>query len=204
LLSTQRVPCDRKEKINKKKVPREVTEIKSQSVVEEEDRFIEEDCSVDWASPPIYDTYSDEEMSSIYQVDFLGVDAILSKFNQSYDEICGVEITFLSKSEGVCVSSLGILVAYGNGEAQEKHDKSTWQSGVWGFHDKHQGMSMMKSVTFIMGCGLVVILRSGEWNELTGHPKDHGKDSPNSKANSLQPREDDVDRNSSHSIYFIF
>jgi hypothetical protein len=63
---------------------------------------------------------------------------------------------------------------------------------------------MMKSVTFIMGCGLVVILRSEEWNELTGHPKDHGKDSPNSKANSLQPREDDVDRNSSHSIYFIF
>jgi hypothetical protein len=173
--------------------------------VEKEDIFIEEDCLVDWASPPIYDTYPDEEVSSIHQVDFLGVDAILSKtFNQSCDEIYGAETTFLSKSKGVFVSSLGTLMAYGKGETQEKHDKFTWQSGVWGFHNKHQGMSMMKSVTFIMGCGLVVILRSGEWNELTGHPKDRGKDSPNLKANSLQPREDDVNRNSSHSIYFIF
>jgi hypothetical protein len=64
------------EKINKKKVPREVAEIKSQLVVEE-DRFIEEDCLVDWASPPIYDTYPNEDVSSIHQVDFLGVDAIL-------------------------------------------------------------------------------------------------------------------------------
>jgi hypothetical protein len=177
-----------KKKNNKKKVPREVAEIRSQSAMEEEDRFIEEDCLVDWASPPINDTYLDEEMSSIHQVDFLGVDAILSKtFNQSCDEIYGVETTFLSKNEGVFVSSLGILMACGKAEAQKKHDKSTWQSGVWGFHDKHKGMSMMKSVTFIIGCGLIVILRSGEWNELTRHPKDCGKDSSNSKANSLQP-----------------
>jgi hypothetical protein len=52
---------------------------------------------------------------------------------------------------------------------------------------------MMKSVTFIMGCGLVVILRKGEWNELTGHPKDRGKNQPNSRTNSLKPGEDDVD-----------
>jgi hypothetical protein len=74
----------------------------------------------------------------------------------------GVETTFLSKSEGLFVSSLGILMAYGKGEAQEKDDKSTRQSGVWGFHNKHQGMSMMKSITFIMWCGLVVILKNGE------------------------------------------
>ena len=30
-------------------------------------------------------------------------------------------------------------------------------------------------------------------NELTGHPKHHGKDNPNSMVNSLQPWEDDVD-----------
>jgi hypothetical protein len=119
------------EKINKNKVPREAAEIRSQLVVEKEDRFIEENCLVNWASPPIYDTYPDEELSSIHQVDFLGVDAILSKtFNQSYDKIYGVETTFLSKGEGVFVSSLGILMAYGKGEAQEKHDKFTWQSGV--------------------------------------------------------------------------
>jgi hypothetical protein len=161
-----------KKKNNKKKVLKEAAEIKSQSVEEEGDGFIEEDCLVDWASPPIYDTYPNEEVSSIHQVDFLRVDAILSKtFNQGCNEIYGVETTFLSNSEGVFVSSLGILMAYEKGEAQEKYDKSTWQSGVWGVHDKHQGMSMMKNVTFIMGCGLVVILRNGEWNELTRHQK---------------------------------
>jgi hypothetical protein len=86
------------EKIDKKKVLREAAEIRSQSVEEEEDGFIEEDCLIDWASPPIYDTYPDEEVSSIHQVDFLGVDAILSKtFNQSCDEIYGVETTFFIK-----------------------------------------------------------------------------------------------------------
>jgi hypothetical protein len=189
------------EKIDKKKVLREVVEIRSQSVEEEEDGFIEEDCLIDWASPPIYDTYPDEEVSSIHQVDFLGVDVILSKtFNQSCDEIYGAETTFLSKSEGVFVSSLGILMAYRKGEAQEKHDKSTGQSGMWGFHDKHQGMSMMKSVTFIMGCGLVIILRKGEWNELTGHPKDRGKN----QLNSLQPGEDDVDQDNILSFSILF
>jgi hypothetical protein len=34
---------------------------------------------------------------------------------------------------------------------------------------------MNKAITFIMGCGLVVILRRGDWNELIGHPKDHKK-----------------------------
>jgi hypothetical protein len=63
---------------------------------------------------------------------------------------------------------------------------------------------MMKSIMFIMRCGLVVILRNGEWNELTGHPKDHGKDSPNSKVNSLHPGKDDVDWTYHHSIYLIF
>jgi hypothetical protein len=130
---------------------REMAKIRSQLAVEEEDGFIEEDCSVDWVSPAIYDTYPDEEVSSMHQVlvespkrevfdlevDFLGVDAILSKtFNQSIDEICGVETTFLSKSEEVFVSSLGILMACEKGEAQEKHDKYIGQSGVWGFHDK--------------------------------------------------------------------
>jgi hypothetical protein len=188
------IVTEKLEKFDKKKVTKEAAEIRSQSVEAEGDGFIEEDCSVDWASPTIYDTYPDKEMSYIHQVDFLRVDAILSKtFNQSCDEIYGVETTFLSKSKGVFVSSFGILMAYGKGQAQEKHDKSTWQSGVWGVHDKYQGMLMIKSVTFIMGSGLVVILRNGEWNELTGHPKDHGKGSPNSKANYLQPREDDVD-----------
>jgi hypothetical protein len=59
-------------------------------VKEEEDEFIEKDCLIDWASSPIYDTYFDEDVSSIHQVDLFEVDAILSKtFNPSCDEIYG-------------------------------------------------------------------------------------------------------------------
>jgi hypothetical protein len=136
----------------------------------------------------------DFSVEPIDYVDFIGIDAILSNYSsQNCDEIYMVEEAFLSKIERVFVSSLGILMACGKGEAQEKHNKFTWQSGVWGFHDKHQGMSMMKSVTFIMGRGLAVKLRRDDWNELTGHPKDRGRDRPNSRTNSLQPGEDDVD-----------
>jgi hypothetical protein len=46
----------------------------------------------------------------------------------------------------------------------------------------------------IMVRGLVVKLRRGNWNELIGHPKDRGRDRPNSSTNSLQPGEDGVDQ----------
>jgi hypothetical protein len=52
----------------------------------------------------------------------------------------------------------------------------------------------MRSVTLILGCCLVLILRKFDWNELIGHPKDHGKDQLNSRTNSLQPGEDDADQ----------
>ena len=38
------------------------------------------------------------------------------------------------------------------------------------------------------------ILRKGDWNELTGHPKDRGRDRPDLRTNSLQPGDDDVDQ----------
>jgi hypothetical protein len=34
---------------------------------------------------------------------------------------------------------------------------------------------------------------NGEWNKLIGHPKDRGKDNLNSRSNSLQLEENDVD-----------
>ena len=52
---------------------------------------------------------------------------------------------------------------------------------------------MIRAITYIMGCGLV-ILRKREWNELRGHSKDRGKNRPNSRTNSLPPRENDVDQ----------
>jgi hypothetical protein len=46
----------------------------------------------------------------------------------------------------------------------------------------------------MVGCFLDLILKKGDWDELTGHPKDHGKDRLNSRTNSLQPGEDDADQ----------
>jgi hypothetical protein len=120
-------------------------------------------------------------VSSIHQVDFLGVDAILSKtFNQSCNEIYGVETTFPSKSEGIFVSTLGILIACGKSKARQEHGKPTWQGEAQGLQYKCGGVMMNKAITFIMGCDLVVILRIGDWNELTRHLKDRGKDCSNS------------------------
>ena len=72
---------------------------------------------------------------------------------------------------------------------EEKRNKKNMPSDVWGVHDRHQGISLMGSVTLILGCCLVLILRKGEWNELTGHPKDW----MNSRTNSLQHGENDAD-----------
>jgi hypothetical protein len=93
-------------------------------------------------------------------VDFIGINAILSNSsNQLGDEICMT------------------------GERREKHDNvdklDFWQTNVQGNQDYHHRLLMIKGVKCILGCCLVVILRNGEWNELTGHPKDCGKDSLN-------------------------
>jgi hypothetical protein len=66
--------------------------------------------------------------------------------------------------------------------------------GVNNFKYNTRSMPMMKSVAFIGGCCFVLVLRMGEWNELTGHPKDRGKNRRNSRMNSLQPGEDDANR----------
>jgi hypothetical protein len=127
-------------------------------------------------------------------VDFIGIDDILLDYSsKNCDEIHMVEKAFLSKIEKVFVSSLGILMAYGRSKAREKHNKSIQKRGVWGFHNNHEDTPLMKSSMIIMGRGLVVKLGRGNWNELTGHPKDRGKNQPNSRTNSLKPGEDDVD-----------
>jgi hypothetical protein len=80
---------------------------------------------------------------------------------------------------------LSIFMARKREKQRQKHGK--------GIHNKHQGIPMMRSVTLILGCCIVLILRKGDWNELTEHPKDRGRDRPNSRTNSLQLGEDDVD-----------
>jgi hypothetical protein len=87
---------------------------------------------------------------------------------------------FLSKSEWIFVSSLGILIAYGKDKARQGHGKPTRQGEAHGLQYKCGGVLMNKAIMFITGYGLVVILRREYWNELTGHPKDCGKDNLNS------------------------
>jgi hypothetical protein len=136
----------------------------------------------------------DFSVEPIDYVDFIGIDAILSNYSsQNCDEIYMVEEAFLSKIERVFVSSLGIRMACRKSKAREKHNKSTQKRGMWGFHNNHQDTPLMKITMIIMGRGLAVKLRRDDWNELTGHPKDRGRDRPNSRTNSLQPGEDDVD-----------
>jgi hypothetical protein len=50
------------------------------------DFYIKEDCLIDWASPPIYDTYLDEDVISIHQV----IDVI--SIHQVIDEIPTIEV----------------------------------------------------------------------------------------------------------------
>ena len=92
-----------------------------------------------------------------------------------------MKTTFLSKSEWIFVSLLGILIACGKGKARQGHGKPTRQGEVHGLQYKCGGMLMNKAIMFIMGHDLVVILRREDWNELTGYLKNHGKDSSNSR-----------------------
>jgi hypothetical protein len=121
------------------------------------------------------DVFNYNEKEAEY-VDFIGVNVILSNSsNQVCDEIYMAEGNVLSKGDRVVASYLKIFMAYGKDKAREKCGKSTQQCEVWGFHDKHRSMPMMMSVAFIGKCRLVLIWRKGEWNELTGHPKDRGR-----------------------------
>ena len=89
---------------------------------------------------------------------------------------------------------LSIFMTCKREKEQEKYDKVEYLPGdVRGFNYKHRGMSMMKSITFIVVCCFVLILRNDEWNELIGHPNDREKNWPNSRTNSLQQWENDAD-----------
>jgi hypothetical protein len=90
-----------------------------------------------------------------------------------------VEENVLSKGDGVIANSLKIFMAHGKDKVQEELDKpGAWQGDVWDILDNHNSLPM--------------ILRKGEWNELTEHPKDHGKTHPNLRTNFLQQGENDV------------
>jgi hypothetical protein len=117
--------------------------------------------------------YNEEEVE---YVDFLGVEDILNSPNNDVDEFYTDEENYMFIREVTTDPFLSIFMARGREKEQDKYGKTEeLTNGVWGFHDKHRRMPMMMSVAFIGKCRLVLILRKGEWNELTGHPKDRGR-----------------------------
>jgi hypothetical protein len=158
-------------------------------IADSEEGYIAKDKDVDEDLLGEMPNFNGEDVDYL---DFLGIDNILNSPHNDYGEFY-VEEAFLSKIERVFVSSLGIRMACRKSKAREKHNKSTQKRGMWGFHNNHQDTPLMKITMIIMGRGLAVKLRRDDWNELTGHPKDRGRDRPNSRTNSLQPGEDDVD-----------
>ena len=102
--------------------------------------------------------YSDEELG---YVDFFGVDDILSdSHNNNCDEFYAGEENYMFTREIMVDSFLSIFMA--REKEREKNGKTeVLPSGVWDFHDNHQGIPLTRSTTLISGCCLVLILRKG-------------------------------------------
>jgi hypothetical protein len=156
-----------------------------------EEEYITNDEDTDEDLPGEVPNFDGEDVDYI---DFLGSDNILNSPHNDYGEFYVDEENYMFTRESVVDPFLSVFMARGREKERQKNGKSeVLPSGAWGFHDKYRSMPMMKSVAFSMG-GFVLVWRMGEWNELTGHPKDRGRDRPNSRANSLQPGEDDADQ----------
>jgi hypothetical protein len=129
--------------------------------------------------------FNDEDVD---YVDFLGVKDILNSPRDDYGEFYTDEENYMFTRETIPNPFLSIFMAHGREKERQKNGKSEVSpSGVWDFHNNHQGIPTMRSITIILGCCLVLILRKGKWNKLTRHPKDRGKNWLNSRSNSLQP-----------------
>ena len=144
--------------------------------------------------------YNEEEVE---YVDFLSVEDILNSPNNDVDEFYTDGENYMFIREVTIDPFLSIFIACGREKEREKYCKSkVLSSGEWDFHDRHQGILMIRSVTLIFKCCLVLILRKGKWNELTAHLKDRGKDRSNSRLNSLQHGENDADQIECRSLFF--
>ena len=118
--------------------------------------------------------------------DFHGVEDILNSPDNDVDEFYTDDKNYMFIREATTDPFLSIFMASGKEKELEKYDKSeVLPSGVWGYHNNRQHTPLMKSIIGIMGCGLVVKLIRGEWNGLTRHPKDRGRNRQNSRTNSL-------------------
>jgi hypothetical protein len=104
--------------------------------------------------------YNEEEVEYI---DFLGVEDILNSLNNDLGEFYVYEENYMFTREIMADPFLSIFIARGREKEQGKYGKVEYlPSDVRAFNDKHRGVLMMKSITFIVTCCLVLILRKGE------------------------------------------
>jgi hypothetical protein len=99
-------------------------------------------------------------------VDFLSVGGILNSPNEDYGEFYADEKIYMFTREIIVHPFLSIFMACEREKEREKYGKVEYlPSDVRGFNYKHRGMPMMKSITFIVVCYFVLILRNCEWND---------------------------------------
>jgi hypothetical protein len=96
-------------------------------------------------------------------VDFLSVEDILNSPNNDVDEFYTDEKNYMFTWEVTVDPFFSVFMAHGREKERQKNGKpEVFPNGVWGVHDRHQGITMMRSVTLVLGCCLVLILRKGE------------------------------------------
>jgi hypothetical protein len=172
----------------------DISDYGEDDIADYEEDDIANDEDVDEDLPGEVPNFNGEDVD---YVDFLGINNILNSPHDDYGEFYADK-----ERESVVNPFLSVFMARGREKEQQKNDKSeVLPSGVWGVHDRHQGIPMMRSVTLSLGCCLVLIVRKVKWNKLTKHPKDCGKDWPNSRTNSLQYEENDTDQIEFHSLF---
>ena len=165
--------------------------------------MIDEDLSINWASLPIYDIYPNEE-GLLEEVNLVLDNINIVEGNDVhfiFEESPKSEISQWGLEKINCVDFLGIKTFLSTFPKQN-FDVSVGmveKIGANNFKYNTQSMPMMKSVAFIGGCCFVLVLKMGEWNELTGHAKDRGKNRPN----SLQQGENDADCVAVNLFYFL-
>jgi hypothetical protein len=153
-------------------------------------KLIDENLSVDWVSPPIYDIYPDEEdlleevnlvLDTINIVEGNDVHLVSKKSPKSeisqwglekinYVDFPGIE-TFLST-----LPKQNLDVGVGMVE----------EIGVNNFKYNTRSYVMKVCRLFMFRYQVALMLRSTGWNGLIRHPKDRGKNQQNSWTNSLQ------------------
>jgi hypothetical protein len=96
-------------------------------------------------------------------VDFLGVEDILISPNNDFIELYVDEENYMFIRETMGDSFLSIFMACGREKEREKNNKSeVLPNGVWDFYNNHLSIPIMRSVMFILGCYLFLILRKSK------------------------------------------